>query len=208
MPSSIEALAIILFALLPGGLYVWAFERQVGHWGVSLADRTMRFIGASAILHALAAPLTYHLWRTELADGLSTGGPALPLWLWPVLLAYLAVPMALGSVIGYGTKSGNRLAGFIAGSNAAPTAWDYVFSPSPNAWVRCRLKTGKWIGGAFAKGSYVGGHPEPADLYLSRAAEVIPETGAFSLEKGKPKFRDGGILVRWDEVEYLELIER
>src|SRR5215208_3604555 len=50
MPSTVEALAVVLAAILPGGLYVWAFERRVGAWGVSFADRLLRFVATSALL--------------------------------------------------------------------------------------------------------------------------------------------------------------
>lgn len=33
--TTFEAIAVALVALLPGGLYVWGFERQVGNWGTA-----------------------------------------------------------------------------------------------------------------------------------------------------------------------------
>src|SRR4029079_5530354 len=67
MPDTLEAVAALVLALLPGALYVWAYERPVGAWGIGLSDRVLRFVGVSAILHALLAPLTYPpLW----AEGL------------------------------------------------------------------------------------------------------------------------------------------
>jgi hypothetical protein len=39
-------------------------------------------------------------------------------------------------------------------------------------------------------------------------AEVDPETGEFALdEDGDLVVRSSGILIRWDEVEYLELVD-
>ena len=45
-PSTMEALAILVVAFVPGAAYVWAFERQAGPYGVTLADRMMRFLAA------------------------------------------------------------------------------------------------------------------------------------------------------------------
>ena len=50
MPDTFQALAVITIALLPGALYVWAFERQAGRWGIGFSDRALRFVGGSALL--------------------------------------------------------------------------------------------------------------------------------------------------------------
>ena len=50
LPSSVTALAIILIAVLPGAVYTWAFEREAGAYGVTFADRTLRFLSASVVL--------------------------------------------------------------------------------------------------------------------------------------------------------------
>ena len=58
MPSTFEARSVVLLALLPGGLFMWALERLVGRYGIGLSDRVLRFVAASTILHVFAAPLT------------------------------------------------------------------------------------------------------------------------------------------------------
>lgn len=79
MPSSFQAAAVIAVALLPGALYVWAFERLVGRYGIGLSDRVLRFVGGSAIfLAVLAAPL-YALHVDYTADLLASRD--VPLWL-------------------------------------------------------------------------------------------------------------------------------
>ena len=56
--------------------------------------------------------------------------------------------------------------------------------------------------------SYAAGYPEKQDLFLVEAAEVDPETGEFEFdESGEPALRGSGILIRWEEVEYLEFID-
>ena len=69
MPESFQSLSVLILALLPGGLYVWAFERQAGAWGIRLSDRLLRFMGFSAVLHALLAPVTYRLWSDFIHTG-------------------------------------------------------------------------------------------------------------------------------------------
>jgi hypothetical protein len=64
------------------------------------------------------------------------------------------------------------------------------------------------VGDTFAvnrhgRRSYVAGYPEQ-NLYLAEQAEVDPETGDFLAdEQGNVKLLDRGLLIRWDEVEYL-----
>jgi hypothetical protein len=75
------------------------------------------------------------------------------------------------------------------------------------------MKEGGWIVGAYAQSdtgglrSYAAGYPEDQDLFLIETAECDPDTGAFVVdERGVPRLRGISVLVRWDEVAYLEYI--
>ena len=77
-----------------------------------------------------------------------------------------------------------------------------------------RLKSGEWVGGIFAtrrdgRESYSSGYPEePGDLYLSQVVEIDADTGQWILdERGKAKMTGTSLLLRWDEVEILDLDE-
>lgn len=212
VPDTAQALVVLVLALLPGALYVWSFERLVGSWGVGLSDRLLRFVGASAILHAVAAPITVWVWRWVAGrGGLLAGGASLALW--PAALAYVAVPVALGSLVGLGTVRRWRWVPLVTGVDAAPRAWDYLFGLRPDGWVRLRLKSGTWLGGAYAVTedgwrSYASGYAEDQDLFLVKATEMDQATGEFLFDEGgEPVLRGSGILVRWDEVEYLEFVD-
>lgn len=50
-PGSLVTLAVVVPAVLPGAAYVWAFERQVSAYGVTLADRAFRFVAVSMLFH-------------------------------------------------------------------------------------------------------------------------------------------------------------
>jgi hypothetical protein len=211
MPDSFQALGVLVLALLPGALYVWSLERLVGAWGVRLSDRLFRFVGVSAVLHAMAAPLTYRLWVSYVKTGRFSRGQ-LPLAVWGAALAYVALPIAAGSLIGFGRRRGWRWTRFVVGFDP-PRAWDYLFGQRPDGWVLLRLKSGAWLGGAYASQgrgwrSYASEYPQRQDLFLVDAAEVDPETGEFSFgQDDQPVLRGSGILVRWDEVEYLEFVD-
>jgi hypothetical protein len=212
MPETFEAIVAIAIALLPGALYVWSFERLVGAWGISLSDRILRFVGASALLHALFVPLTYWLWNEFIRTGRITAGET-PIELWAAPLLYVAVPISLGSLVGTGTRRNWTWVKLLTGPDPAPRAWDYLFGARPDGWIRLRLKTGTWLAGAYAVKedgwrSYAAGYPESQDLFLVEAVEVDPDTGEFLFDdQGDPRLRGSGILIRWDEVEYLEFID-
>jgi Family of unknown function (DUF6338) len=212
MLESFQSVGVVVVALLPGALYVWAFERLVGRWGIGLSDRVLRFVGVSAVFHAVAAPVTYAAYREVIASGLLARAGPLPAWWWPAVGVYVGVPIVLGSVVAAGAKRRWPWTNYVIGAEPAPRAWDFLFSGQPDGWIRLKLKTGPWIGGAYATADsespqpYAAGYPE-GDLFLPQAAEIDPETGAFVFEGDQVVLRDSGILVRWDEVEYLEFVE-
>jgi hypothetical protein len=180
--------------------------------GVKLSDRVFRFIGFSAILLALSAPATYALWHEYVRAGRLSSGE-LPLTLWAVPLVYVGLPIVIGSLIGRGTRNRKAWAKLFTGPDPAPRAWDHLFGSTPDGWIRLRLKSGIWLGGAFVRRadgsrSYAAGYPEDQDLYLLEAVDVDPETGTFVVDDdGAPVSRGSSILIRWAEVEYLDFIE-
>jgi hypothetical protein len=215
LPDTFQALWILLLAFLPGALYVWAFEREAGGWGLGVTDRVLRFVGVSAVFHALAAPLSYLAYQHYVRTGSLAQGRPLPLWLWLVPVVYVAVPTIAGSVTGSATADGKRWIRYVAGRSPAPRAWDHLFSAHDlTGWVRLRLKDGDWIVGAYAQSdnrrlrSYASGYPAAQDLYLVETVECEPGTGAFVVDaEDKPIPRGMGVLVRWEEVMYLEFID-
>jgi hypothetical protein len=210
VPDTFQAVAVTALALLPGALYVWAFERQAGRWGIGLSDRLLRFVGGSAIFHAMAAPLTYWVWTDEV-PGARASEP-LAWWLWLLVLAYVGVPSVLGTVVGRGVRAEKPWTTLFTGPDPAPRGWDHLFGQKADGWVRLRMKSGGWLGGAFAdangRRSYAAGYPEPQDLYLAAAVELDQETGEFLVDAdGNVPLLEGGLLVRWEEVEHLEFID-
>jgi len=212
MPDTLQALVVILVGLLPGALYTWSFERVVGDWGIGLSDRLLRFVGVSSILQVVMAPATLWVWRTFITTGRLREGDV-PLALWPVAIAYVALPIALGIVVGRGTLARAEWVHVFTGPSPAPRAWDYLFGLRPDGWVRLRLKSGVWIGGAYTSnedgiGSYAAGYPDEQDLFIAEAYALDPESGEFELdEHGNVVQTGSAILVRWSEVEYLDFID-
>ena len=128
-------------------------------------------------------------------------------------LSYVAVPLGIGTLVGWASSEGRRWGRWVTGPNPAPRAWDHLFQGRREGWIRLRLKSGVWLGGAFVTApnglsSYSAGYPEVPDLYLAMALSVDADTGEFQLgDTGAPLRLGSGLLVRWEEIEYLELID-
>ncbi|MCY3807701.1 MAG: DUF6338 family protein [bacterium] len=208
MSTILQATAILGVIFLPGALFAWAFERLAGQFGIQRKDRALRFVGGSAVFFALfSAPLYWlyaNYWHAF------AGGQPLPGWLAVVPLAYVALPAAAGTLLGRGVRVGWRWTRVLFGVSRAPRAWDYLFEHRRKGWVRCRLKSGTWIGGAVAevgnRQSFAARYPEPQDLYLAATIDVDPRTGESHGDWQTAAHGNIGVLLRWEDIEYLEFI--
>ena len=212
MPETFEGLAVVLLALLPGALYVWSFERLVGSWGIGLSDRILRFVGFSALFLVLFAPLVALAAGRYVRAGWEPREFSIGLWL--AVAAYVAIPIAAGWIVGSATVRRRGWTRFITGPAPAPRAWDHLFGSRPDGWIRLRLRSGVWVGGVFSTGadgrlgSYASGYPYERELFLHEIVLVDPDTGTFEFdERGAVKVVESGLLIRWEEVEYLEFID-
>jgi hypothetical protein len=214
MPATITGLALFFVAILPGALYTWAFEREIGRWGIGLTDRLLRFVGVSALFLALTTYPAHYVWRNYLhapsdsdhARNLVLDGADLPPWLYFVPVGYVSVPIALGSLAAVAVRRKWWIARPLVGADPAPRAWDFLFAEHPHGVVRVRLKDEEgWIGGLFRDESYAAGYPEePQDLYLEETYKML-KSGEFAAD-GNGNFipLGSGILVRWEDVLHLE----
>jgi hypothetical protein len=216
LPTSLVALGIILVAVLPGAIYTWAFEREAGSYGVTLADRTLRFVAASTLVHLLFAWPEYVVFRVAVERGhrILAGQFAL---LWLVLLLLSVLPAAAGTMLGglYASRTmrtswprlrrwltaerEQRLLRILVGRDPAPRAWDDLFSERLHCYLRVRTTGDKWLAGKFASASYAAGYPNDPDLLLEEACEVDQETGIIGKPLGYPLYVAAG-QIAWIEV--------
>ncbi len=210
MATARESLLILAITVFPGAMFVWALERRVGKWEFGLSDRALRFVVFSAMLHAPAFPFTAWLVTTYV-----TGERPAPWGIaWGTLVLYTFVPAVLGGIVGRGARSRSWWSELFTGRDPAPQAWDDLFQLRRHTgWIRLKLKSGAWIGGAWVEDderglrSYAAGFPHPSDLYLAETMDIDPDDGSFVLyDHGEPVRRNAGVLVRWDEAEYLEFV--
>lgn len=207
--TGLSIATLVLAALLPGALLIWSFERWAGRFGVDLKDRALRLMGASAVLLSLSAWALYWVYINYWDDILNR--QPLPPWFWSFPILYTIVPVAGGSLLGLGWKVNWPWARFIGGRDRAPRAWDHLFQDRPAGGIRCKLKSGSWIAGIYAATDghrpYASGYPEPQDLYLPRTVHINHKTGRMITdEEGNAVVLDMGVLLRWEEIEFLEFI--
>lgn len=213
--STFQALAVALVALLPGASYTFAFERVAGSFGVKFSDRLIRFLAASAIFAAILSGPGFLLYRDWVTSGNLSRGRVNAGYFELIVCGYVLLPTLIGSFLGRGSKRKWRWVMPLVGETPEPRAWDYVWRAGTKAVLRIKLKSGNWLGGVFAtneagRRSYASGYPEDQDLYLSILLQVDPSTGEFRADdQGRPQPVEGlsGLLLRWDEVEYLEVQE-
>ena len=205
-PPSVMSLGIVVAAILPGSMYTWGFERQVSAFGVTLADRVLRFIAISVLFHLVLGWGEYWGWRVAFAGDRFGGGQFAVAW--AVVAVLVLVPAALGTLVGglWATRTnregwswarralGDReevLTRVAVGRAPAPRAWDQIFSERPSVYVRVKTVTGDDVGGVFAQNSYAGGYPHGDDLLLEQAYS-LRENGALGEPLGYPVYLAAG----------------
>jgi Family of unknown function (DUF6338) len=205
IPQTALGLLLLVVAVLPGLTYTLAFERQAGAYGVTLADRTLRFIAVSAVFHLLAAWPEYGLWRVTFGrGGRIDAGEFAVLWLAGILL--LVLPAVTGTLIGqvYVHRDDRPLwqqglLRWTIGPELAPRAWDDFFSERPATYLRVRTVDGTTHAGLFASGSYAAGFPQEPDLLLEEAWSIDPDSGELLASLGYPLYIAPG-QIAWMEI--------
>lgn len=207
MMTTLQSLLIVWLAISPGALFIWAFEQSAGRWATGIRNSFLRSIGYSAVFHVFSLPLTYHLWSSYKDQFIA--GKFISLWAWILVSPYVILPVLIGLLVGWAIRNEESIRNkwywwikFLIGRSPAPRAWDYLFGRHPlSGWVHLRMKSGESFVGLYGQDSYAAGYPELQDIYLSH-------TLAFNADSGKFEETDEsrGLLVRWDEVEYLEFI--
>jgi branched-subunit amino acid ABC-type transport system permease component len=214
-PSTVAGFLLLVAVVLPGAIYQWAFERQVSAFGVSFADRLLRFVAVSVIFHLILGwpeYLVYRLLRDEPHPYVAQFAAA-----WIMVLAIVAFPAVAGSMLGglYASKqtregwswarrwlsasTEERLLRAALGRTPAPRAWDHLFSDRPTVYLRVRTVDGDWLAGRFAGRSYASGFPHEVDLYLEEAWEVDDDGQLGKSGLGYPLWIPGR-QIAWVEV--------
>jgi hypothetical protein len=227
MMSTFEALVVALLAVLPGALYTLARENFGASWAWQQTDTStqiFRFLGASAVFHAVFAPLSYRAYQQLVVTHAATQGKTLSLWWWAVLVGYIALPYTWGALtessrnwrdsscwlIRWPTKVLAWCLSLFVGKSPEPRAWDWFFStPGLGGYVRLKLANGGgWKAGIWVD-SYASGFGVDPDLYIAEEI-AIDDDGEVILddsEAREPELLGRGLLIRWSEIQYLDFMQ-
>jgi hypothetical protein len=211
--DTFQALGVTLVAIMPGAFAVWAYEKQVGSWGLKSPERLYRLIAVSTVIWILSAPLTYWLWVGPFHREVSAHSH-IPSGYWLIFVGYAIVPAAIGALLGYwASKRDSVLQRFLRGTSHSPSAWEAFFCTDTPAIIRIKLKSGTWMAGVYGDNesltSYASGYPDPGSLLLTETVAVDPLTGAYVLDvDSQPTFQPLMILIDSTEIEYLIIESR
>jgi hypothetical protein len=180
-PTTTDALAIILLAIVPGYIAntVWSRARTWKGRGSDLIT-VLQSLAISAAIQVVAAPCTAWLILPYVH---TLDGHVGRLVVWAIIVVFL-IPLLGGRFIGWLADSGEQTTspwGHASSARwlrkqyrklvvpiSAPTLWDSVFANSVpiNAFVVVEFKDGKFIAGVFGEGAEVYTTPDPQALYL------------------------------------------
>ena len=200
--------ALAFVALVPGASATAGFEWHAVRYGQRRKDWVLRLLLVSGVW--LAAGFWALHW---LAMNYWHDVVALRPVPWHVNLVpadFVAVPYAFGWGIGWLTAHLPGRMRWLLGGNRTPTAWDHLFETQAVGLLRCRLRSGRWVGGFYAQDqpvtSFAGTDGDDRDLYLARAVLFDQQTAAPVLRDGVPVQTRGGILLLRRDVESLAFI--
>lgn len=213
MESLNETVLLLIVLLLPGGFAAWGFENRVERHGRRQRDWLLRIAGFSAVILAFGA-WPVHWFARNHWDALKAGSSLPPWWLYLLLPLYMLVPLTIGWLVGtaVGVAREERpnqpwWRSSLHWTNLqqrTPTAWHHLFEQNPSGLVRCKLRSGRFVGGIFTQpASYASG--DQIDVYISEAVHFGTNGNPQTDDDGFLVVQHWGILVKWEDIETLEL---
>ena len=202
MPSSFEALVVLVIGIAPGLLFELGLERGQVYRRTPLGDRLFRFLAWSIGIHVVALPLTVWLVRQLAASDWRRG----ELDVWPTLYVaglYAVVPFLLGAYVGGERFGGPSVRRALLGRDLEPTSWEFQFGRRRRpGFVRVRMRDGVWIAGTWC---YTSSHPNtPEDMLLERL-DCCSTTGALVVDgEGRPAPLGWFVLLCRSDVDRIE----
>jgi hypothetical protein len=170
MPSSMDALLIVILVVTPG--YILARStREVIAFDKNSSDI---FLLLPAIAGGTTIQLLLYPWSNRIYDFYRDGAlrqHSEEFILWGLSTLFV-VPLILGVVIGQ-LSNVDRVDSFLdkiglGYIDRMPSAWDYVLRLEQSAYVKVYLKDGGIIGGEFSTKSFASTNPHRPDLFLEK----------------------------------------
>ena len=180
--------ALTFVALVPGASAAAGFEWHSVRYSRRRKDWVLRLLLFSGLWLAAGFWLWHSLARNYWDDLVAL--EPLPWYVNLVPTGFVVVPYAFGWSVGWLTASQPGRMRWLLGGNRTPTAWDHLFETRAIGLLRCRLRSGRWVGGFYVEDapvtSYAATDEDDRDLYLARAILFDQETAARSCATAFP----------------------
>jgi len=194
-----ETLFLTLAFIVPGFIWHYVQSAFMPRKTETTQLLLLQFLTFSCFNYALWSWLIYMSLVTEYASK----HPATVSFMWVVII--LASPVMMGILTGWLRQKQvvrNILSKMgLASLHPIPTAWDYKFHNTRSyVWIQIALKDGGKIAGLYGSESFSSSSPNERDLYIQKAVRI--ENG-----KWKKIDRSDGVLVKGDQIKYIEFIK-
>lgn len=197
--NSKETLFLTLAFIVPGFLWHCVNSMLIPDKKRTTEILFLRFLTFSCFNIAIWSWLLYIFAATQY----TSNHPLQAACLWAIII--FVSPVLLGGVTGYLDQKGyfkrmlSKLG--IKSIHSTPTAWDYKFyNTHSSVWVQIKLKDGKTIRGLYGSRSFASSESDERDIYIQQAVKV-------SDQKWEKIEKSDGILVKGDQIEYIEFIK-
>lgn len=207
--ATVARTAAVTFVLLvPGAAAAAGFEWHAVRYSRRRKDWVLRLLLFSGMW--LAAGFWLWNWLAgNYWDDLIAREPV-PWYVYTVPAGFVAVPYVLGRALGWLAARQPHRMRTLLGVNRAPTAWDHLFGSRKAGFIRCRLVSGRWVGGLYGAAapiqSYAATEDDRWDLYI--ATEVLFDDAGIPKrdDEGRLLLSRSGILLDSQQIESLQFM--
>ena len=235
--QGVQSLGLIVALLVPGGLFLWSYERKASSYGRrDFKDRVIRLAAASVILLTVTAPVAWYAY-IEFWQGIINGEANYTtrewLWRWFASGSYLAIVFLFGPAAASANqtlrdcidpskkKTCGKIRKWIAHKTLEqrpnPTAFEFLAANGPFV-VRVETKSHKVLAGLYGNPrsddptpqlpSHASTDPQNCDLYLHTVV-LVDEDGNYVRDQNNDlTYGQGGLYIAADAIESAQIVKR
>lgn len=233
--QGVQSLGLIVALLVPGGLFLWSYERRASSYGRrDIKDRVIRLAAASVLLLTVTAPIAWYAY-IGFWQGIISGEASYTwewFWRWLASSGYLAGVFLLGPAAAAANqalrdcieppkaekKPCGRIREWIArytlGRRPHPTAFEHLATHGPFL-IRAKTKTGQFLAGLYEESkpedhrltSHASSEPQLQDIYLRRTAYTDKDGNFYKDADGNIRTGQVGLYINADVIESAQIFQ-
>ena len=236
--QGVQSLGLIIALLVPGGLFLWGYERKASSYGRrDIKDRVIRLAAASVLLLTVTAPVAWYAY-IEFWQGVISGEAGYTwgwFWRWLASGGYLAGVFLLGPAAAAANralrdcieppKARNKPCGkvrkWIARKTLEqrpnPTAFEFLAANGPFV-VRVETKSNKVLAGLYGDPnpneptpqlpSHASTDSHNSDIYLHTVVLVDSSGNYIRDANNNLTYGQGGLYISADAIESAQIVKR